>query len=131
MLLLLQKHDEFFTAVRHTPEKELDTQELEEMCITLYAICAVFDERYQDLLEAWKQQKMDVDLQIGNFSNGIFVDWHFARENGLLGDFDDDSEEEEYFDDSSEEEEDVDKVSSVWDQLRSLTLTAYFLWIYR
>lgn len=78
------------------------------MCITLYAICEVFDNRYKDLLEAWKQQKMDVDLQIGNFSNGIFFDWHLARENGLLDDFDD-SDEEEYFDDSSEEEE-VDKV---------------------
>ncbi|KAF7980229.1 hypothetical protein HWV62_39349 [Athelia sp. TMB] len=70
----------------------LSEEEFDAMDSTLWSINEAFDKRYRDLVEGWRQQRVDVDLQVQSFAAGLYEDWHQTYEEDLDDDSDTDSE---------------------------------------
>lgn len=46
------------------------------MADTIWNVQEAFDKRYRDLVECWRQQRLDIAFQTESYAAGIFEDWH-------------------------------------------------------
>lgn len=70
--LLLQRHKSI-VELAHT--YVLSDQEFVTMSNTMDAVLSVFQRRLHVLLECWRQQRLDIKLQLESFADGLFQDY--------------------------------------------------------
>lgn len=70
--LLLQRHKSI-VELAHT--YVLSDQEFVTMSNTMDAVLSVFQSRLHVLLECWRQQRLDIKLQLESFADGLFQDY--------------------------------------------------------
>jgi|SRR5882762_6060650 hypothetical protein len=54
----------------------LSDEEFWTMGESLWQLQNAFDKRYRDLMEGWRQQRLNVTMQLQSFAAGMFEDWH-------------------------------------------------------
>jgi hypothetical protein len=54
----------------------LTEEEFWTMGQSLYSLRSAFDKRYRDLMEGWRQQRLNIDIQLQSFAAGMFEGWH-------------------------------------------------------
>jgi hypothetical protein len=54
----------------------LDEEEFWTMGESVFNLQDAFDKRYRDLMEGWRQQRLDLKLQLESFAAGMFESWH-------------------------------------------------------
>ncbi|CAE6507512.1 unnamed protein product [Rhizoctonia solani] len=94
---LLKRHHKMFDIAKDKPLQEGVTV---SMVASLQVIFEAFTKRTRSLMESWRQQRLDADLQAEWYAYGLFEDW-YKREKGIESD-------EEYGDQDLSEEEDND-----------------------
>ncbi|KAJ3794821.1 hypothetical protein GGU11DRAFT_272738 [Lentinula aff. detonsa] len=73
LMLLLERH----TKIIETADNfVLSEREFQDMITSMQSVVHAFGRRYSILTEGWRQQRIDIPLQISCFSYGIFVNWH-------------------------------------------------------
>ncbi|CAE6428185.1 unnamed protein product [Rhizoctonia solani] len=92
---LLKRHHKMFDIAKDKPLQEGVTV---SMTASLQVIFDVFTKRTRALMESWRQQRLDADLQAEWYAYGLFEDW-YKREKGI--------ESEEEYDDADLSEEDA------------------------
>ena len=50
--------------------------EFVDMRETWNSVCEAFDQRLDTLKEIWRQQRLDVSVQVDCFAAGLFGSWH-------------------------------------------------------
>ncbi|CAE7142908.1 unnamed protein product [Rhizoctonia solani] len=99
---LLKRHHKMFDIAKDKPLQEGITV---SMVASLQVIFDAFTKRTRSLMESWRQQRLDADLQAEWYAYGLFEDW-YKREKGIESDDDYDEEdlsEEEATDEEQEE----------------------------
>ncbi|EUC55665.1 hypothetical protein RSOL_125990 [Rhizoctonia solani AG-3 Rhs1AP] len=91
---LLKRHHKMFDIAKDKPLQEGVTV---SMVASLQVIFEAFTKRTRSLMESWRQQRLDADLQAEWYAYGLFEDW-YKREKGI------ESDEEYDHEDLSEEE---------------------------
>jgi hypothetical protein len=83
--LVLQRHKKILDLAQ---SYVLSDEEFWTMADTLRNIWIAFEKRYRDLAECWRQQRLDMTVQLKSFAAGIFEDWHYEYyEDGSVSDF--------------------------------------------
>jgi hypothetical protein len=54
----------------------LSDREFWVMGETIESLLDAFDKRYRELMECWRQQRLDISVQLKSFAAGMFEDWH-------------------------------------------------------
>ncbi|CAE6534803.1 unnamed protein product [Rhizoctonia solani] len=91
---LLKRHHKMFDIAKEKPLQEGVTV---SMAASLQIIFEAFTKRTRALMESWRQQRLDADLQAEWHAYGLFEDW-YKREQGIESD-------EEYEDEDLSEED--------------------------
>jgi len=73
LFLLLKRHRKIIDIASTLVLEEM---EFDTMVDCIDNISEAFETRFRNLLESWRQQRLDTKLQIGCFSGGIFESWH-------------------------------------------------------
>ncbi|KAH7335134.1 hypothetical protein B0J17DRAFT_719693 [Rhizoctonia solani] len=95
---LLKRHHKIFDIAKDKPLQEGITI---SMTASLQVIFEAFTKRTRALMESWRQQRLDADLQAEWYAYGLFEDW-YKREKGI-------ESEEEYDDEYLSEENATDE----------------------
>ncbi|CAE6469640.1 unnamed protein product [Rhizoctonia solani] len=86
---LLKRHHTMFDIAKDKPLQEGITV---SMVASLQVIFDAFTKRTRSLMESWRQQRLDADLQAKWYAYGLFEDW-YKREEGIESDEDYDHED--------------------------------------
>ncbi|EIW79639.1 hypothetical protein CONPUDRAFT_74017 [Coniophora puteana RWD-64-598 SS2] len=78
LYLIVQHHS---TVIEQLKKKTVKMSELWGLQNTLNQVLLSFNRRLDELERAWKQQRMDVDVQVEIFAGGIFNGWYTKRQN--------------------------------------------------
>ncbi|KAJ3766739.1 hypothetical protein FB446DRAFT_757257 [Lentinula raphanica] len=73
LMLLLERHTKI---IEMADNFILAETEFQDMITSIRSIAYAFDKRYRILTEGWRQQRLDIPVQISCFSYGLFVNWH-------------------------------------------------------
>jgi hypothetical protein len=46
---------------------------------SIFSVQGAFDKRYRDLMEGWRQQRLNIDVQLQSFAAGMFEGWHIHK----------------------------------------------------
>lgn len=71
--LLLQRHKKIMDLAQ---TYVLDEEEFWTMGESIWNVREAFDKRYRDLVEGWRQQRLDISMQVQSFASGMFEGWH-------------------------------------------------------
>ncbi len=71
--LLLHHH---LKIVRLARNQRVSVAEFEDMRETWEYLFEAFDKRLDNLLEVWRQQRLDISNQVDCYAGGLFKDWH-------------------------------------------------------
>ncbi|CAE6455222.1 unnamed protein product [Rhizoctonia solani] len=102
---LLKRHHKIFDIAKDKPLQEGITI---SMTASLQVIFEAFTKRTRSLMESWRQQRLDANLQAEWYAYGLFEDW-YKREKGAESD-------EEYDEQDLSEEESTDELEELEDQ---------------
>ncbi|PSS38103.1 hypothetical protein PHLCEN_2v83 [Hermanssonia centrifuga] len=105
--LLLHHH---LKIVRLARNQRVSVAEFEDMRETWEYLFEAFDKRLDNLLEVWRQQRLDISNQVDCYAGGLFKDWHERRQaQEELDDSDNDDSDYDYdYTSEDEDEEDTD-----------------------
>lgn len=73
LMILLERHARI---IEKADSLVLAEQEFQDMITSMQSVAYAFGKRHSFLVEGWRQQRLDIPLQISCFSYGIFIDWH-------------------------------------------------------
>jgi len=106
LYLLLQRHQKILDLAERYLLSEMDVLTIIN---SLHSLRGTFNKRYRDLVESWRQQRLNVDIHIWHFAAGMFEQWHNKySQNRTDGGGSTFVSIEWYGDEYSEEEEDDD-----------------------
>ena len=71
--LLLHRHVKI---VKLAKEQTVAVAEFVDMRNTWEALFDAFENRMHNLLEVWRQQRLDINIQTQTFCRGLFEDWY-------------------------------------------------------
>jgi hypothetical protein len=54
----------------------LSDEEFWIMGQSIFSLQGAFDKRYRNLMEGWRQQRLNIELQLESFAAGMFESWH-------------------------------------------------------
>ena len=43
---------------------------------SIFSLTGAFDKRYRNLMEGWRQQRLNIERQLESFAAGMFESWH-------------------------------------------------------
>lgn len=71
--LLLHHH---MKIVKLAKTRTVAVPEFSDMRETWECVFEAYDKRLDTLVEIWRQQRLDVSIQVDCFAAGLFADWH-------------------------------------------------------
>ncbi|KIM78706.1 hypothetical protein PILCRDRAFT_10927 [Piloderma croceum F 1598] len=71
--LLLSRHKKILDLAQ---TYVLSDEEFWVMSESIESLQDAFDKRYRELMECWRQQRLDINVQLESFAAGMFEDWH-------------------------------------------------------
>jgi hypothetical protein len=71
--LLLSRHKKILDLAQ---TYVLSDEEFWVMSASIESLQRAFDKRYRELMEGWRQQRLDISVQLESFAAGMFEDWH-------------------------------------------------------
>ena len=71
--LLLLRHKKILDLAQ---KYVLSDEEFWTMGQSVFSLQGAFDKRYRDLMEGWRQQRLNIDVQLQSFAAGMFEAWH-------------------------------------------------------
>ncbi|CAE6381766.1 unnamed protein product [Rhizoctonia solani] len=102
---LLKRHHKIFDVAKDKPLQEGITV---SMTASLQVIFEAFTKRTRSLMESWRQQRLDADLQAKWYAYGLFEDW-YKKEEGIESDEEYDEEDLSEEDATDEEQEELEE----------------------
>jgi hypothetical protein len=70
--LLLSRHREILDLAQ---TYVLSDEEFWTMNASIESLHRAFDKRYRELIEGWRQQRLDISVQLESSAAGMFEDW--------------------------------------------------------
>jgi|ERR1700685_3240068 hypothetical protein len=71
--LLLKRHKDILDMAQTLILSEM---EFVAMTSSIYNILTAFETRFNNLLECWRQQRLDTHLQLSSFAGGMYERWY-------------------------------------------------------
>ncbi|CEL61696.1 hypothetical protein RSOLAG1IB_04446 [Rhizoctonia solani AG-1 IB] len=102
---LLKRHHKIFDIAKDKPLQEGITV---SMTTSLQVIFETFTKRTRALMESWRQQRLDADLQAEWYAYGLFEEW-YKKEKGIESEEDYDDEDLSEEDATDEEQEEIEE----------------------